>query len=129
MAAGCYAANFRDTTLAGIRRHAGSVLPATRPVWGGTRLVAGMRPPKSRHINECALGRSLAISLSTAPAAEEVTKWQRLGNRTTKHALTKHRLAKNRPARIPSTRNRQARQRTPQFPGQRLRLGRAGRWQ
>jgi hypothetical protein len=59
--------------LAGSPAPTGGVLPATRRGWRRTRLCAKFRH-KSRRINNRRVGPSPAISLPTAPAAEEVTK-------------------------------------------------------
>ncbi len=55
------------------------VLCATRRVRSRTRHHARFAH-KSRCINNRPVGRSVAISLPTAPAAEEVTQWQPFGN-------------------------------------------------
>jgi hypothetical protein len=49
------------------------VLPATRRVWRRTRSRSAFAH-KSRRINSRAVGSSPALSLPTAPAAEEVAK-------------------------------------------------------
>jgi hypothetical protein len=55
------------------KSEAHDVLPVTRRVWRRTRSYTEFAH-KSRYINSRGVGRSLAISLPTAPAAEEVTK-------------------------------------------------------
>jgi hypothetical protein len=54
------------------------VLPATRRVWLRTQ-VCRRFTPKSRSINHRSVGRFLAISVSTALGAEEVTHGNKLG--------------------------------------------------